>query len=519
MAMWHSAPTLRQPVSKLGQGEWGVLVLVAGAFLLRLCTALGTFLNPDEALHFLIANKLSWAAAYKASLSTAHPPGLIFVLYFWRGLGTSELLLRLPSVIAGTTFCWLFYCWLERAFNRNVACLGLLMASFLSPVIALAAEIRQYAFLLMFMAGVMNLAEQALAQRSTLKMLGSGACVCLAATFHYSALLFAAAFVIYILLRIRKQPTEPGVLAAWFLGQVAVVGLTAFFYFHHIAQLSGTAMAQMSVGSWLANSYFHPGKQSVLLFALARTFGIFQFVFGQLAIGDVAGLAFLASLVVLWSRKGMISAIFLILPFVITCGLATAGKYPYGGTRHSAFLIPFALAGVSVAIDAAAKKKTKVGFVVASCVVALSVAFGAPHRPYMRRADQSSAHMRQAVAFLQANVKPDQTILADYQTGLLLGHYLCEQKPMQFNTSIAGFEEFRCDGLRVISTGPQTQIFSDTTFQDPTLWSTLIDKFGIIQGQAAWVAQAGWDLGLEVSAQRNSFGKNIEVFEFVAPSR
>ena len=56
MAMWHSAPTLRQPVSKLGQGEWGVLVLVAGAFLLRLWTASGTFLNPDEALHFLIAN-------------------------------------------------------------------------------------------------------------------------------------------------------------------------------------------------------------------------------------------------------------------------------------------------------------------------------------------------------------------------------------------------------------------------------------------------------------------------------
>jgi hypothetical protein len=137
----------------------------------------------------------------------------------------------------------------------------------------------------------------------------------------------------------------------------------------------------------------------------------------------------------------------------------------------------------------------------------------------MRRADQSSAHMRQAVAFLQANVKPDQTILADYQTGLLLGHYLCEQKPMQFNTSIAGFEEFRCDGLRVISTGPQTQIFSDATFRDPSLWSTLIDKFGIIPGQAVWVAQAGWDLGLEVSAQRNSFGKNIEVFEFVAPSR
>src|SRR5205823_6408570 len=108
MAMWHSAPTLSRPSMDSRQRGWGTLLIVAAAFLIRLWVASGTFLNPDEALHFLVANKLSWAAAYKASLSTAHPPGLIFVLYLWRALGTSEVVLRLPSVIAGTVFCWLF---------------------------------------------------------------------------------------------------------------------------------------------------------------------------------------------------------------------------------------------------------------------------------------------------------------------------------------------------------------------------------------------------------------------------
>src|SRR5689334_1343338 len=76
------------------------LVLMAG-LLVRVKIACGTFLNPDEALHYLLAHQSSWLEAYRASLTNAHPPLLTFVLYFWRPLGDSELVLRLPSVIAG----------------------------------------------------------------------------------------------------------------------------------------------------------------------------------------------------------------------------------------------------------------------------------------------------------------------------------------------------------------------------------------------------------------------------------
>ena len=74
------------------------------AFLLRLWKASGTFLNLDEAMHFLAANKPSLVEAYRSSLNLAHPPLLILLLNVWRSLGTSELFLRLPSVIAGTIF-------------------------------------------------------------------------------------------------------------------------------------------------------------------------------------------------------------------------------------------------------------------------------------------------------------------------------------------------------------------------------------------------------------------------------
>jgi predicted membrane-bound mannosyltransferase len=85
-----------------------ILIVIAG-FLVRLRAASGTFLNPDEALHYLLANQSSWQLAYHASLTNAHPPLLTLVLYFCRGVGTSEFVLRLPSVIAGTAFCWIFF--------------------------------------------------------------------------------------------------------------------------------------------------------------------------------------------------------------------------------------------------------------------------------------------------------------------------------------------------------------------------------------------------------------------------
>ena len=71
-------------------------LVVAAGFLLRVRAAAGTFLNPDEALHFSIANQASFAAAYRGSLTLAHPPLLVLLLYFWRAVGTSEFILRLP---------------------------------------------------------------------------------------------------------------------------------------------------------------------------------------------------------------------------------------------------------------------------------------------------------------------------------------------------------------------------------------------------------------------------------------
>ena len=120
-----------------GTARWDFLAAatVMLGFCWRLWVAHASYFNTDEAWHFAVANQSSLLAAYKASLTLAHPPLLVFILYFWRYLGTSDVMLRLPGVLAGSIFCWVFYKWLTILLGRTVAWCGLIFATFLPPMI------------------------------------------------------------------------------------------------------------------------------------------------------------------------------------------------------------------------------------------------------------------------------------------------------------------------------------------------------------------------------------------------
>jgi len=510
-----------------------IAMLVASlGFLIRLRAASGTFLNPDEALHYLLANQSSCRLAYHASLTNAHPPLLTLVLYFWRGVGASEFVLRLPSVIAGTVFCWIFFQWLTRIVGPITGFIGLILATFLPPMVALAAEVRQYALLLLFLSTAAYLLEHALAENSAGMMLLSAISLYLALLSHYSAILFAAAMGIYSLLRVIARRPSPQVCAAWVMGQAGAVGLVTALYVTHISKLKGDYAAG-TIHGWLANSFFRPGHENPLLFAIARTGGVFQYIFGQLAVGDVAFLAFIAGVMLLW-RENVPSAdpivpyrqlgLLLALPFALGAGAAIAGIYPYGGTRHSAFLIMFAVAGVSFLLAKLVKQQVGCGIVLAIFVVVVCNAFGKPHRPYMLREDQSRVQMTRAMGFIRSQIPQSDLIFVDYQTRLLLGYYLCPQQPVSFSAPVGRLEEFRCGEHRVVAAGPDLYIFTAENFLPR--WNELLRSVPSEPTPAIWVLQAGWEVDLlhelESGAQEfrelnpQSFGKNITIFELTA---
>jgi hypothetical protein len=513
--------------------DWLAAFVVAVGFCCRAWLAHATFFNVDEAWHYSVANQDSLLHAYQASLTLYHPPLLVMVLYFWKALGTSNLMLRLPCVIAGTFFCWIYYKWLGRILGHKVAWVGLLLVTFLPTTIAISADLRQYAFLLMFAAASALFFERALAKNSAGAMLLSSACLLLAMLSHYSAFLFATCIGIYAILRILTQRVSPSVIAAWIAGQIAGLALAGFLYVAHIARLrtgSGTGQNAYQYANWyLSQFYYHAGQDRLLPFLFRGTFGIFRFVFGWVIVGHLATILFVAGVVLLLRHKPAATekplarwiGLLLLLPFALNWIAVVAGFYPYGRTRQCVFLAIFAVAGVSVALAKIAKQRIGAALGFAAGIVVLCQIFGTPPgRDMLPLADQRHEHMDHALAFIHREVSPQDVIYVNKSTEFQLAHYLCDQKPVAFDRSVPGFESFRCHGLRLISTFPNDDAILLETF--PSKWREMADAYGLNPGSKVWVVQGGWTRDLAESLRArfpglpaldaHSFGQYLEIF-------
>lgn len=507
--------------------------MILAGLAARVCVASGTFLNPDEALHFRLANQPTLALAYRESLTASHPPLLTVVLYYWRVLGTSELWLRMPLVLAGTVFCWIFYKWLTTAAGELAGFIGLLFVSFLPPIVRLSAEIRQYALLLLFLASALYFLDDALERQSAGRMAAFSLCVYLAILSHYSAFWFAGALGIYALFRIFMERTRGSVVAWWIAGQVAGVALAAVLYETHLSKL-GVSESRPVLQGWMSDvflqrSYFDRAHENALAFLIGHSFGVFQYFFGQLAIGDVMGLLFISGVALLLWRNDFPKhrerslALLIVLPFAIACAASMAHVYPYGGTRHMAFLIIPAMTGVSVAIVRMSSGICARGITLAALVLLACVIFGKERRPRMDRTDQSRSHMTDAIEFLAKNVSSSEVIFTDYQSDLVLGHYLCRQKVISFEATPAGFEEFSCESHRVISRNFKRWWFQADSFGED--WQRLVADYSLKPGAAVWVFQGEWDANLADELQKDfpefhdlkveRFGNNIKIFELI----
>jgi hypothetical protein len=451
---------------------------------------------------------------------------LILLLNVWRRFGTSELFLRLPSVIAGTIFCWIFFRWLIRLLGTSVGWVGFLLVSLLPVFVELSSEVRQYPLLLCFMMAAAYIIESAFAENSFGRMAGFFFFLYLAMLTHFSAILFAGAVGVYSLWRIMSERPSRHVIATWIAGQAGALGILVWLYVVQISKVKGGASAQ-HMQMLLANSYFHRGHDHLPSFIFARTFGILQYTFGQLVVGDIAGILFIAGVVLLLRRKYTIVGLrpsarqlglLLTLPFAINAVTAIADLYPYGGTRHSAFLIPFAVTGVSLAIVKLTRQPL-VAFSVAILLVAVCQAFGVPHRPYIRREDQRRSNMTQALDAIRQNVSVGDMIFVDFQTSFLLRFYLCPEVGPA-DSPASEFRTYSCGGHRVISTNSETNVLTASLFA--RRWNEMAEAYGLKTGQTVWIFQAGWDIELarelpeKVPKFRDlktqSFGRNITLF-------
>ena len=503
------------------------LAVTAAGFILRLSAATGTYLNPDEALQYAQFNQASLRLAYQAGLSLPHPPLYYVLLYYWHLLGRSEFMLRLPSVLFGTAFCWVSFKWIGQLFGRASALAGLALIAFCPSLIALSGEVRQYALLLLCMVSALHFLGQAFQQRSPSKMWCFSLFLYLAILSHYSAAFFVLAVGLYSLARIAQALPGRQFVAAWLLGQIGALALYVSLYLTHLAKL------RKNVSTWggdLDKFYFHSYRDDVFVFTRHLTFEFFRYLFAQSYVAGAMLLLFVAGVAILFardllSRSGKPSSrlgILLSFPLVVLWLAALAGIYPFVPSRHTVFLAPFVIAASSFLLATLGRQKLWAAFLVATVLMAAGNLYGLPTETLLTRENQRRPLMLSAVDDMRRSIPKGDLIFVDYQSSLPLAYYLCGPNEIIYlDRSHADFYQFNCDGYTIVSVR-----FWKLRAESLALpFQEMARGYGLRPGDRVWVFQAGWAGNLvaklpELSPQFQClsprlFGDNISLIPFI----
>lgn len=500
------------------------LAVTAAGFLARIVAAGRSYFNPDEALHYFLFDQASLLLAYKASLTNAHPPLIYVLLYFWRFLGRSELMLRLPLVFAGTAFCWFTFKWIGALFGRLAGLIGLIAVAFSPDLVALSAEVREYALLLFCMTAALYFLERAFEKRSARAMWVFSLFLYLAILSHYSAAFFVLGAGIYALARVADSECPRKMVHAWVSGQAVALVIYLFLYVTHLSKIKNSLAVWSTI---FGGTFFRFDEESIFHFTGENTWNIFVYLFAQRYVAGAMLIAFIVAIAILVSRDFMFRpgkrgprhlGIHLLLPFVAVWAAAIGGIYPYIGSRHTIVLAPFAIGAVSFLLAAICRQKLWAGVLVASLLAGVSTCYGRPLEPGITKADQRRELMNDAMNYMEESISEGDFILADMQSSLPLAYYYCGAEDALYTKwSRASFDEFSCHGHLIVS----LHFWLLRPEGLGITFDKMVHNYGLKPGDRVWVFQAGWGGDLMAQLPRQvaqfhcvtprTFGQNITI--------
>jgi hypothetical protein len=508
------------------------LAVVVAGLGLRVFIASRSYLNPDEALHYVLINQRSAFDAYEAGrLTSAHPPLFYLILYFWHFLGQSELMLRMPSVIMGAAFCWVAFKWMGTVLSKPASLMGIIFCAFSPAMLALSTEVRGYTLMLLCMASALYFLARAFEGKSSSRMWCFSISLYFAILSHYSVLFFTLGVGLTVLARIADSHLPRKVVITWFVGQFGALALCAFLYLTQVSKVKN------SMDMWAMpydTAYFHAERENIFEFTIRNTLKIFMYLFGQPYAARILFLCFIAGFAILFGRdllsrrEGSPSTrlgILLLFPFVAVWGAGIAGFYPYAGTRHTVFLAPLVIAGASYLLAAISGQRLWAGLLIASVLMALSNTSKLPAEPTVSESHDSPAVMTSAIRYMEQTIPRGDLILVDYQSSLPLIYYFCGPKKIIPPETFRGeYFEFACNGNPVISFRSWktiAQVF-------PVQFEGMARAQSLKPGDRVWFYQTGWEKNLDADLDRHEprfrclaprdFGTSITVIPFVVGS-
>jgi len=478
---------------RLGEGLRlrGVLlafVVSVVAVIVLLAAAWDRALSPDETLQVELANLPEFSDVYRRSQTSAHPPLFFLLLHVWLGLGRSELFLRLFPALCGGAFLWFTYRWAARILGSGAGVMALAAAALSPALIPLSAELRGYSLLLLLSAAALDQFESALGARSAARMALSSVLLYLAVLTHYAAVFVVLALFFYACARLWKARPPRRVIATWALFQVGAAALCLYFYLAQVSRLWGGGMEREAMTGWLDASYFRRGQDSPIWFVVRQMADIFLYFFGS-PLGAVVAFLAAGAGVVRLVRERRPEGLLIVLPFLLGAAAGLLGRFPFGGTRHSAYLLPFTAA----AIGAAFRMPRFRGWPALLPILVLAplpLGTSAWSKP-----GASRSSLNAAVEEIRRAAPEGSVLFADHRTATVLSFYLARGG---FNNERQGLGQFR-----EREAGGYCVIRSPLWTTDPNAFAGEIESLTRVYrfppGQRLWAIRFGGDMTLTLA--------------------
>jgi hypothetical protein len=508
MSTKHRAETDRLEVWVIKNSNWLALGIMAAALAIRLAYAGSCYLNPDEAEHFGAARPASWLGAYRAALMLAHPPLFILVLHGFLAIGRTELILRSPSLAGGTAALGLAFAWLRRSLGEIAALAGLGFMAIAPVAITASTEVRQYGLLLGFVCGSLYATERAFSERSTTWAIVQALFLGGALLTNYTTIIVLGSIGLYVVARLLQSDMPRRIVFTMVLNQFVLAALLAGLYFGHIRRAS--VFNPSGSLNYLGHFFYATGRETLLGFVWRSLFETFHYATGLRPLALLFMLIFVAGLAALLTgrtKAPKLTALLVISPFAVGFIAALFRVFPFAGSRHQTYLLPFLAAGISAAF-AWVPRGRAVPILLLGAVVA---PFWAIHSsPENDARVMPISAMTAAISYIGRTVPPGTPLFADDMTRDVLRYYLSRNdKAFDLGRFKEGSEEW-LGGHRFVIPHTAPPAFRPADVVDEITEAARM--IGVPSGDPLRVVSVAWK---EPSlASRLSAGENRDVKEF-----
>jgi len=459
-------------------------LLVVAGFVLRWWYARDLALNPDDALHYLIAKSENW---FHESLPDQHPPLYYGLLHLVQRVSDSETALRLISMISGSLMPWVMYCWLKFRGETQGALLAFLVLQYSPNLVSQSTQLRGYPLMMLLVALTLYWLEKAYRSARVRDLWLSGGFLYAALLTEHSAGFAAAGIGLFGLLRLPEMTAR--FRWNWFALQAGGLAVCIALWVFIIAPQQHGDMSANIRNGYLSGGVPAAGE-SIWNFAIKSIAKQFAYAASSPESGAILLGLFAAGLVSLWRQKEVARAALWLSPFVVGIGLASLALHPFGRSRHTVVMSLFCLAGASAGYGWLRGMLPRLHPWVAVLVIGVMWVTRVPDQHDWHWPAASRDQLIQSFAKIPQIVPARGKILADRETMHLLRYYVLDHR-ISFSRHEAN-PPLTLPGsqISVHSFGWDHRTF-ETASRNAQLWR---QNSAMSPGEPIWVLDSGFDV-------------------------